>query len=192
MLVPLNREAEDRLEAFARDIVERCHMASACPLGRSAKLADTACAVGRAGVPVVVCRTEEAEPRAISPESVTAAADLLNAYFLPMAERVFGDAVIPVAERRGMLLARHLRHNRLTEFNAREVRRQIGGMLRDSADMDAACKQLIEAGLIRARFTRAGGGKGRKSQDYEVHPAVSSTSTFSDKAAPNGSYPLCR
>ena len=74
-----------------------------------------------------------------------------------------------------MLLAQHLRQNRVTEFNAREVRRQIGGMLREAADMEAACKQLVEAGLIRPRFTRAGEVKGRKSQSYEVHPEVAVT-----------------
>ncbi|WP_267361315.1 MULTISPECIES: hypothetical protein, partial [unclassified Methylobacterium] len=126
---------------------------------------------------------------AISPDAVTAAADLLNAYFLPMAERVFGDAVIPVAERRGMLLAQHLRQNRVTEFNAREVRRQIGGMLREAADMDAACKQLVEAGLIRPRFTRAGEVKGRKSQSYEVNPEVVVTRPFAGSPASARSYP---
>ncbi|WP_267361708.1 MULTISPECIES: hypothetical protein, partial [unclassified Methylobacterium] len=121
---------------------------------------------------------------AISPDAVTAAADLLNAYFLPMAERMFGDAVIPVAERRGMLLAQHFRQNRVTEFNAREVRQQIGGMLREAADMDAACKQLVEAGLIRPRFTRAGEVKGRKSQSYEVNPEVVATRPFVENPIP--------
>lgn len=133
--------------------------------------------------------TEESEPRAITPEAVTAAADLLNAYFLPMAERVFGDAVIPVAERRGMLLAQHLRQNRVTEFNAREVRRQIGGMLRDAADMEAACKQLVEAGLIRPRFSRAGEGKGRKALNYEVHPEVQTDRPFGVSPVPEKIYP---
>lgn len=45
MMVPLSREAEDRLEAFARDIVERCHMASGLLAGTLGKArAGTACA----------------------------------------------------------------------------------------------------------------------------------------------------
>lgn len=189
VLVPLDQEAEDRPEAFACDKVERCHMASGLLAGTLSK-ARRHCLRLSAVLEYLWWRgIEELEPKAISPEAVTAAADLLNADFLPMAERVFGDATIPVAERRGMLLARHLRQSRLSEFNAREVRRQVGGMLRDAADMEAACKQLVEAGLIRPRFTRTGEVKGRKSQGYEVHPEVVATRPFADSPARERSYP---
>ncbi|GJD47240.1 hypothetical protein AFCDBAGC_5133 [Methylobacterium cerastii] len=178
----LTSEAEDRLEAFARDMVERCHEASGLLAGTLGKARGHALRLSAVlehlwwcgGAPSV------AEPREISPAAVTAAADLLNAYFLPMAERVFGDASIPVVERRGMLLARHLRQNRIGEFNARDVRRQVGGMLRDAADMEAACKQLLEANLIRQRFARAGERKGRKAQNYEVHPEVLANRPFAE------------
>ncbi|KAA0122230.1 DUF3987 domain-containing protein [Methylobacterium sp. P1-11] len=191
VLVPLAREAEDRLEAFARDIVERCHVASGLLAGTLGKARGHCLRLSAVLEYLWWCGgTEESEPKAISPESVTAAADLLNAYFLPMAERVFGDATIPVAERRGMLLAQHLRQNRLAEFNAREVRRQIGGMLRDATDMEAACKQLVEAGLIRQRFTRAGEGKGRKALNYEVHPEVQTDRPFGVSPVPEKISPL--
>ena len=190
VIVPLARDAEDRLEAFARDIVERCHMASGLLAGTLGKARGHCLRLSAVLEYLWWCGgTEESEPKAISPDAVTAAADLLNAYFLPMAERVFGDAVIPVAERRGMLLAQHLRQNRVTEFNAREVRRQIGGMLREAADMEAACKQLVEAGLIRPRFTRAGEVKGRKSQSYEVNPEVAVSRPFAVSPVSARSYP---
>lgn len=190
ILVPLDHEAEDRLEAFARDIVKRCHLASGLLAGTLGKARGHCLRLSAVLQYLWWCGSaDEAEPNAISPDAVTAAADLLNAYFLPMAERVFGDAVIPVTERRGMLLARHLRQNRISEFNAREVRRQIGGLLREAADMEAACKQLLEAGLIRPRFTRAGDVKGRKSQSYEVHPAVGDIRPVTDNRAREGSYP---
>lgn len=192
VLVPLAREAEDRLEAFARDVMERCHMASGLLAGTLGKARGHCLRLSAVLEYLWWCGgTEESEPRAISPNAVTAAADFLNAYFLPMAERVFADATIPVAERRGMLLAQHLRQNRLIEFNAREVRRQIGGMLRDAANMDAACKQLVEAGLIRARFTRAGDGKGRKALNYEVNPEVQTDRPFGVSPDPKRIYPPC-
>lgn len=78
-----------------------------------------------------------------------------------MAERVFGDASIPVAERAAMTLIRFLKRNGLATFNARDARREVGGPLRDAAAMDAACDALVEAGLIRGRFSRAGSVKGR-------------------------------
>ena len=191
VLVPLAREAEDRLEAFARDIVERCHMASGLLAGTLGKARGHCLRLSAVLEYLWWCGgTEDVEPRAISPDAVTAASDLLNAYFLPMAERVFGDATIPVAERRGMLLAQHLRQNQLSKFNAREVRRQVGGMLRDAADMEAACKQLVEAGLIRQRFTRAGEGKGRKALNYEVHPEVQTDRPFGVRPVPEKISPL--
>src|SRR4051812_19556913 len=57
-------------------------------------------------------------------------------------------------------------------FNAREVRRVIGGTLREPEAMDAACAVLVEAGLIRPRFGRAGETKGRAARNSDVNPAV--------------------
>lgn len=178
----LTGEAEDRLEAFARDMVERCHEASGLLAGTLGKARGHALRLSAVLEHLWWCggAPGATEPKVISPEAVTAAADLLNAYFVPMAERVFGDAAIPIVERRGMLLARHLRQNQIGEFNARDVRRQVGGMLRDAADMEAACRQLLEANLIRQRFARAGDRKGRKAQNYEVHPEVISDRPFAE------------
>lgn len=171
--IPLTDEAEDRLEAFARDMVWRSHEASGLLAGTLGKARGHALRLSAVIEHLWWCGgTTAAEPKVISPEALTAAADLLNAYFIPMAERVFGDASIPVIERRAMLLARHLKQNQLAEFNARDVRRQIGGLLRDAANMDAACNQLIEGGLIRPRFERAGEGKGRPARNYEVNPII--------------------
>ncbi|WP_407529061.1 hypothetical protein [Methylobacterium oryzisoli] len=105
------------------------------------------------------------------------AVELLQEYFIPMAERVFGDASIPVAERRAMQLARYLRQTGRTEFNARDLRREIGGMLREAEHMDIACAGLVEAGLIRPRPTRLGGTKGRQTKHYEVNPVVHARSS---------------
>ena len=97
---------------------------------------------------------------------------LLDGYFIPMAERVFGNASIPAAERNAIALARSLRAGQAKEFNARNLRREIGGTLRDPAPMDAACAMLVEAGLIRPRFERAGQTSGKPAKNYEVNPAV--------------------
>ena len=60
-----------------------------------------------------------------------------------------------------MFLGRYLKKHGTVTINARDVRRAIGGMLRETAAMDAACAVLVEAGLIRPRFDRAGETKGR-------------------------------
>ena len=112
------------------------------------------------------------EPAIITEQAVLAAAGVVDGYFILMAERVYGDAAIPALERTAMALARHLRRAGLSEFNARELRRQIGGSLREAAAMDAACNMLVEAGLIRAQFARAGETKGRAARKFEVNPRI--------------------
>jgi len=112
------------------------------------------------------------EPSVISVQALKAACGVLDEYFLPMAERVYGDAAIPARERHAMVLIRHLRKAGVRRFNARKLRREVGGSLRDPGAMEAACKTLIEAGLIRPRFSRAGQQAGRPSRDYEVNAVV--------------------
>jgi hypothetical protein len=103
---------------------------------------------------------------------VGAACRLLEEYFIPMAERVYGDAAIPVPERNARTLARYLKQGKLREFNARALQRVIGGPLRDADAVKAACAALIEAGLIREQFSRSGATPGKKAHNYEVDPAV--------------------
>lgn len=113
----------------------------------------------------------EREPREVTLAAVTAAAGLLEAYFLPMAERVFGDASIPDAERHAMTLARRLRQDGCERFNAREMRRTIGGQLRQPDKMKAACEALVEANLIRPLVTPQG-TNGRPPREFAVNPVV--------------------
>jgi hypothetical protein len=118
------------------------------------------------------CTAPEAcEPSIISERAVIAAAGLVDGYFIPMAERVLGDAAIPPSERNAMTLARYIRKSKLAEFNARDVRREVGGNLREARIMDAACLALVEAGLIRPVRGQAI-GPGRKPKNFEVNMAV--------------------
>jgi hypothetical protein len=71
-----------------------------------------------------------------------------------------------------MTVARYLKTTGLVSFNAREVRRNIGGSLRDAVAMDSACRTLAEAGLIRPCFTRFGETPGRAARNYELNPVV--------------------
>jgi Protein of unknown function (DUF3987) len=126
------------------------------------------------------------EPKIICPESMLKAIQLVGDYFLPMAQRVFNEAAIPLAELRAMTLIRWLKDHDMRKFNARETRRTIGGILREPAHMNAACKTLELAGLIRPAFSRAGESKGQQRKDYEVNPVV-----FAGAHEPS-SQPLCQ
>lgn len=112
------------------------------------------------------------EPDRISADAVAAATAMVDGYFLPMARRVCGDATIPCVERNGMSLARHLKRHGVKSFNARTMRREIGGRLRESKVMDAACDALVEACLIRPVPSRLGTTPGRRSKDFDVNPII--------------------
>jgi hypothetical protein len=169
----LSETAEDQLEAFASEMKQRAEEASGMFAGTLGKARGH---VLRLSLALEYLwwsgEASRPEPAAITEKAVVAAAGLVDGYFVPMAERVYGDAAIPVSERGAMALARHLRKVGLVEFNARELRREIGGRLREAAAMEGACKLLVEAGLVRPRFTRAGERGGRKASNYEVNPAV--------------------
>ena len=171
--VRLSHPAEDALEAFGREIASRAHESEGAfagllgkARGHALRLAAVLDYLRWAAIP------QAGEPTMISQEAVLAAAGLLDGYFLPMADRVFGDAVVPLSERRARVLARYLRKSGLEQFKARDVYREINGLVREPAAMDAACSALVEAGLIRPQFTRAGDQPGRKAKVYEVNPVL--------------------
>ncbi len=173
LLVPLTEAALLRLESFGQEMKAR--EAGASPmmkgaLGKarghalrlSAILTFAQWAAGHGA-------TET--PGQIDEKAVATACAMMGTYFLAMAERVFGDASIPEVETNAAVLARYLRKENATTFNARAVRHKIGGLLRVAEDMDAACAELVEAGLIR---TVAGPRKaaGRPSKNFTVNPAL--------------------
>jgi hypothetical protein len=117
--------------------------------------------------------TGPAEPETISPPAVTAAVRLMREYFIPMAERVYGDASIPHSDRLAMTLARYLRRHRLRTFNARTLRREAYGLLGKPEDMTKACEVLEQAGLVR-RPGRENGATGRRASADPVPAGVRS------------------
>jgi putative DNA primase/helicase len=117
-----------------------------------------------------------AEPATVSADALIAAAAWVDDYAKPMAERVYGDAALPVAERNAAILAKYIRKSSLRSINKRELRRSPHKSslpsLRDNQAMDATIELLIDAGWLMASPTREGGGPGRERQDYTVNPAV--------------------
>lgn len=115
-------------------------------------------------------RPDGRPPLAISPEATAAACDLMRAYFLPMARRVFGDAGAPVVERHAVRLAREIKKIGPPSFNARDMRYKIGGDLRPADAMAAAIRELEEAGLVR--LSDQPKGRGRPAKLYDVNPKL--------------------
>lgn len=174
--VPLSAEAADLLEAFGKETVIHAHHATG-PLavvfskarGHALRLATVLEFLWWCGD-----ASAHAEPNTISRSAMAGGIDLMRDYFIPMAERVFGDASVPNAERLGMILARHLKRAALRTFNARDLRRQVGGPLRSAAAMDTACNLLVEANLIRLVLTLRS-TPGRQPLNFEVNPVLFQT-----------------
>jgi putative DNA primase/helicase len=116
------------------------------------------------------------EPREISLATVEAAAEWIDDYAKPMAERVYGDAALPTSERNAAILARYIVRNQFQTFNKRDLKRSPHKsqlpMVRDAKAMDAALEVLTDGGIIAHVGKRDGDGPGRSSGDYKVNPAV--------------------
>jgi hypothetical protein len=172
--IRLDSEAADLLEQFGDEMALQAHEAVGPMAHTYSKARGFVLRLSALVEHLWWCggETGPAEPETISPPAVAAAVRLMGEYFIPMAERVFGDACIPHGDRLAMTLARHLRCNRLRTFNARTLRREVQGLLSKPEDMAKACEVLEQAGLVRLNSTRAEGARGRRALDYQVHPLV--------------------
>jgi hypothetical protein len=119
------------------------------------------------------CDPSATPPDQVGLDAVRRAITMMDDYFLPMAEMVYGDACAPEAERHAAIVARRLLDQRPEQINGRELRRQAGlPGLKDAGKVSAALEYLVDAGWLRPDFTRAGGSTGRRRQDYLVNPLL--------------------
>jgi hypothetical protein len=99
-----------------------------------------------------------------------AAISLMDTYFLPTAQRVFGDAAIPKEERDARQLARWIVETKPKTVNVSDIRDEarLPG-LRDTNAVKAACRFLSEAHwLTEVEHV----GRGRPRGDYAVNPKL--------------------
>ena len=91
---------------------------------------------------------------------------------MPMAERVYGDAAAPYADRDAATLARWIARERPAEVHVRRLLREVRlPGLTDAAAIHAAAKGLVEAGWLRPPEPgRAFQGRGRSA--YPVNPKL--------------------
>lgn len=117
------------------------------------------------------CLGSEVEPTTISKLTLERTVALIDGYFKPMAERVYGDAALPPQEKSAAMLARRILKNRESIINAGTIRRhwKLPG-LRTADDVKPALNVLVEAGLLAPAFHE--GGKGAPKLDYHVNPEL--------------------
>ena len=113
------------------------------------------------------------EPEIVSATSFASAAGLVEEYFLPMAERAYGDAALPKVERHAAIIAQRILKLRPEKINTREIQRKwkLPGFAKAEA-IRAACDHLLEASWIDAAPSREVGTPGKPKSDFLVNPKL--------------------
>ncbi len=114
---------------------------------------------------------EAPEPTTISAKAITAASCLIDSYFKPMAERVFGDISITEEERLASTLARYILKTKPEMINLRNIRREAHLPGLSKADkMQIAANYLAESNWLFEHSREVSIGRPRG--DYIVNPRI--------------------
>jgi hypothetical protein len=116
-------------------------------------------------------------PREIGEAAVAAALGLIGDYFMPMAERVYGDVALPEEERLATVLAKWVfsQSPMPKTVNAREIQRLKLPGICNREKVGAAIEPLIEADWLRPSPSPANPKGGRRRADYAVNPRLKRT-----------------
>lgn len=102
---------------------------------------------------------------------MAAAVRLVGEYLMPMAERVYGDAAAPIADRNAATLARWITRTRSEEVYVRELQRKVRlPGLHNAEDIHAGARVLVEAGWLQP--PPPGGRQLRARAAYRVRPLL--------------------
>jgi hypothetical protein len=174
IMVPLTDEARDMIEEFGREMQER--QSSAGGLLRSALGKARGAALRLSLVLELLWWCGEdgmtPPPSAISGRAFAAAALLMGDYFIPMAERVYGDAAASREDRNATTLARWIMRERPAEMHVRHIQREVRlPGLSTADDIHAAAGVLVEADWLRSPAPSAEFGP-RARVAYPVNPRL--------------------
>jgi hypothetical protein len=172
--MPLSNEACELIEPFGREMQQR--QANAGGLLRSAigKARGQALRLALVIEYLWWCGEDgvAAPPAQISARAFAAAASLMADYFLPMAERVYGDAVATERERGAATLARWIVAERPAELHVRYLQRNVRlPGLHTAHQIRSAADVLVEADWLRSPTRGAGFGQ-RGRVVYPINPRL--------------------
>jgi hypothetical protein len=153
IIVPLTDEARSLIETFGAEMQERQSTAGGLLRSAIGKARGQALRLALGFEMLWWCGEDGMgpPPSRISPRALAAAALLIEDYFLPMAERVYGDAAATERERGAATLARWFTSARPTELHVRHLQREVRlPGLRTAEQIRAAADVLVEADWLRA------------------------------------------
>ncbi len=172
-MVPLAEAALPDLEAFGRDMQDRQHFAAGLMRSALGKARGLALRLALVLEHLWWCARDgyEAPPAGISHAAFTSAAHLVADYAMPMAERVYGDAACPEADRNAATLARWIMQAKPNEVHVRKLLREVRlPGLQDAEAVKSAAAVLVDAGWLLPPAPGTFQQRGRTA--YPVNPRV--------------------
>jgi hypothetical protein len=173
VMVPLSARGRDMMESFGREMQDRKAFAGGLLRSAIGKMRGQALRLALVLENLWCCGSPDTEPPVIiSDRAFAAAAHLVSDYFLPMAERVYGDAAAPKDARNAATFARWIMKERPDEVHVRHLQREVRlPGLQKAEDIHAAAAILVEANLLAAPTPGTEfGQRGRAA--YCVNPAL--------------------
>jgi hypothetical protein len=173
VMVPLAKDARRLLETFGCEMQERQTAAGGLLCSAYGKARGQALRLALVLEYMWWCAEDgmAPPPPEISVKAFVAAAALLGDYFTPMAERVYGDAAIAMADRNAATLARWIKSERPDEVHVRHLQREARLPWLTTADaIHAAAAVLVDADWLIPPPRPTGPGRPREA--YAIHPRL--------------------
>jgi len=173
-LLPFSEPAITTFQAWRLQHFEKSNDASGMLASALGKMPGKVCRLALILEHLSWCSEPNKSPPAeISATSVGKAQDLLDSYFMPVTEMVYGDAALPEEDRLASSLAKYITKHKPKTINASKIRTEarIPG-LRKAAKVKMAIDGLEEAQWIWPSGARDGDTIGRKKSDYTVNPSL--------------------
>lgn len=174
--LPLTAEAADIFEAWQAENSEQDQDSSALYKSFVGKLDGAVLRLALVAEYIAWAVGNGREPTQVGTLSLVAAAQFVDDYCKPMAERVYGDAALPQVERDAALLGRYIVKAGLRNPNLRTLKQSPHkaklAAIRQADRMRAAADCLVDANVLRPAPAREGQTVGRASLDYIANPLL--------------------
>jgi hypothetical protein len=153
VIVSMTSQARPMIEAFGCEMQEKQHAAGGLLRSAFGKARGQALRLALVLEFLWWCGEDgmHAPPTQLSARAFAAAAQLMVDYFVPMAERVYGDAAATERERSAATLARWILAHRPAELHVRHLQREVRLTgLRTAEQIRGAAEALVEADWLRS------------------------------------------
>ncbi len=174
--LPLEAEAADIFEDWQRENAEVDQDSSSLFKSFVGKLDGAVLRLALVAEYIAWAAGNDAEPRQVGVQSLVAAAQFVDDYAKPMAERVYGDAALPRVERDAALLGRYIVKQEMHSLNLRALKQSPHkaklAAIRQAERMRAAADFLVDAAWLKPAPNREGQTVGRASLDYIANPLL--------------------